>query len=86
MPYRDKSADELASLIYDLVDRLVRDGPEASRHDRANLGNEIVLCASLLCSRLQQAEQAERERATATEPARKSSSVPETPIAAEQES
>jgi hypothetical protein len=52
MPYHGKTPDELIDLIYELVDRLVQQGPEESRHDRANLGNEIVLCASVLRQRI----------------------------------
>lgn len=52
MPYRDKSPDELIELIYQLVERLVSEGPEEGRHDRANLGNEIVLCAAVLRQRI----------------------------------
>lgn len=53
MPYRDVPADELLEKIYELVERLVDDGPAETRHERANIGNEIVLCASVLRQRVE---------------------------------
>ena len=67
----NSSADELLDTIHATVDRLVRDGPEETRHDRANLGNDIVMCASVLWTRLGRAE---RQLSEVT-------STPRTPLA-----
>src|SRR5512141_1079990 len=79
MPYSDKSPDELIELIYQLVERLVNEGPEEGRHDRANLGNEIVLCAAVLRQRIGDSPHFAEETARNGDSPRTASAAPATP-------